>query len=455
MRSSFYCLLFGIFLLFVCSSSSRNPGVDYDFNRKYSVAELRADFNFLRKLLEQRHPRPYEYTRKDEFRPFLDSMYGALNKEMSEREFQFFLLPVIGKVHCSHTKLLPSQYLLDHMATYFSAPPFKLYFTADNAWLLENYSAEPSLLPGAEILSVNGVPIDQVRRNFLSRVTSEGLNSTFIYNRMNAGIWPNTGEFGLFPGLSDYPGIDSYALVFRNPGTDMEKKIKLPAIAYDDYPPFAASKHKKAYSLYTLDSQRTAVLTISSFLRSDEDHAFVHFIDSSFAVLAAGGFDDLVIDLRGNIGGIPDGSVRLLTYIMPEKFVYYAHGAGFDEYKAPIALAKNRFTGKVFFLIDGACRSTTGHFLAMAKYYRIGPIIGEEACASFSCNNNGTPHTLPNTHLIFECPESFYSVAVSGLQRGRGIMPDHTVTPSVADLIAGKDTVLQFALQLASRQTAP
>ena len=135
MRASFYWLFLGVFLLSVCSSASRNPGVDYDFNRKYSVAELRADFSFLRKLLEQRHPRPYEYTPKDEFRSFLDSMDGSIKKEMSEREFQFFLLPVIGKVHCSHTKLLPSQYLLDHMATYFTAPPFKLYFTADKAWL--------------------------------------------------------------------------------------------------------------------------------------------------------------------------------------------------------------------------------------------------------------------------------------------------------------------------------
>lgn len=84
----------------------------------------------------------------------------------------------------------------------------------------------------------------------------------------------------------------------------------------------------------------------------------------------------------------------------------------------------------------------------MVKYYHLGPIIGEESCASYSCNDNGNPHILPNTQLTLICPESTYSVAISGLKRGRGIMPDYVVKPTISDVISGKDTVLQFALKI-------
>jgi hypothetical protein len=448
MKLLFY---YGLIVIFLALTSflykTKGP---YDFNKKYTVVQLRADFISLRNILEQKHPRLYEYTPKKEFDHFLDSLYRSINSKMTEREFQFFLLPVIGKAHCSHTKLMPSRYLLNHMNDYCKAPPFKLYFTADKAWLQNNYSMDTSIQPGAEVLSVNNILIGEIRKNFLARIPREGLNETFIYNRINTGIWLNTGLYGLFPGLCDYPVIDTYKLSFKNPGSTIEKQVTLAAITYKDYSSLIASDHKKEYSFYRLDSLHTAVLTVSSFLHSDEDNVFINFIDSVFTVLSSNKIQDLVVDLRGNIGGIPEGAVKLLSCLMQKEFIYYSQGNGYDEYKVPIPLAKNRFTGKVSFLADGACRSTTGHFLAMAKYYHIGPIIGEEACSSYSCNDNGEPHTLPNTKLILQCPESTYSVAVSGLKRGKGIMPDYTVIPAVGDVISGKDTVLQFALKLAT-----
>ncbi len=74
----------------------------------------------------------------------------------------------------------------------------------------------------------------------------------------------------------------------------------------------------------------------------------------------------------------------------------------------------------------------------------------QKMVATFVSNDN------PLNSVGYEI-DFFYNKAgnpdstVSGLQRGGGIMPDHTVIPSVADLVAGKDTVLQFAMQLASR----
>ncbi|MBX2905718.1 MAG: S41 family peptidase [Taibaiella sp.] len=363
---------------------------------------------------------------------------------MTEREFQFFLLPVIGMVHCSHTKLLPSQYLLDHINEYCTAPPVRAYFTARKAYITDNFTADTTIKPGAELVSVNGIATTEITKNFMARMTQEGRNTTFIYNRMNAAVWPKNGLYGFFPGIGDYPTIDSYTVSYINPGSKTVATTRLAAMRYDDYPPVLESARKKKIDFRIAD--KTGIMTIASF--SVPYPEFHNFIDSVFATLKTQKIANLVIDLRGNLGGIPEETVELLAHLLKSPFIYFREGNGYDDYKKPTDIAQNRFDGRVYFLVDGGCRSSTGHFLAMARYHKIGTMIGEESCGSFSCNDNGRPYTLPNTRLIFQCPGSTYTVATTGIKRGNGIVPDYIITPGVDDIVKGKDTVLNFALHL-------
>jgi hypothetical protein len=45
-----------------------------------------------------------------------------------------------------------------------------------------------------------------------------------------------------------------------------------------------------------------------------------------------------------------------------------------------------------------------------------------------------------------------YTCAVSGYEpTDRGLIPEHEVTPTIEDLLAGRDPALDFALELARR----
>jgi hypothetical protein len=419
--------------------------LQYDFNKKYTVNQLREDFLFLRDTLEHKHPRLYEYTLKGRFDRFLDSLYLRVDHEMTEREFHFFLLPIIGMVHCSHTKLMSAQYLLDHMNDYCKAPPFRVYFTSKKVYVTANFTNDTSIKPGAELISVNGIAAGEIKRSFLARMPQEGRNTTFVYNRMNTAVWPKNGFYGFFPGICDYPTIDSYTVSYINPGRKTAAINRLAAIPYDDYPPVITSTTKKKID-FRMAGNAMAIMTISSF--SVPYIEFHNFIDSAFLKLKAEKIANLIIDLRGNLGGIPEETVELLAHLLKTQFVYFKEGNGYDDYKAPISISEDRFNGKVCFLIDGGCRSSTGHFLAIVKYHKLGTMVGEETCGSYSCNDNGKPYVLPNTKLIFQCPGSTYTVATKGIKRGNGIIPDYTISPTIDDIVKGKDTVMDFALDM-------
>jgi hypothetical protein len=56
--------------------------------------------------------------------------------------------------------------------------------------------------------------------------------------------------------------------------------------------------------------------------------------------------------------------------------------------------------------------------------------------------------TLPNSGVMVVVPLFQFVMAVSGVPNDRGIMPDHPVTPTVADFVSGVDTELEYTLAL-------
>lgn len=423
-------------LTIIASSFKNNEDLKYNFNKKYRIDQLQADFRQFRNILQSNHPRLYEYTSKEKFDFLFDSLYNTITYKMTEREFQYFLTPIIGKVHCSHTKLLPSKYLAENIDAYISAPPFKLYFNNYKAFFQKNYSNDTSIKIGAEILSINGIKTEQIIKNFASRIHNEGKNTTFIYNRLNVSA------YGIFPALCDYPNIEKYKLTFINPDSKTVKEISLKSIKQNDYLKLNPTPANYTYKL--IDSLNTALITIRSF-KFKIDSTYTNFIKETFREIKLKKIENLIIDIRGNIGGLPEPATEILRKISNKEFIYYNKKVSW-EFDNTISPTEYCFKGKLYFLIDGGCRSTTGHFISLVKYHNLGTLIGEEACASYSCNSSGRPYTLTNSGLMIECPYTTFEVAVQGQERGNGIIPEIYVKPTVDNVIHGKDSILNYAL---------
>jgi C-terminal processing protease CtpA/Prc len=210
-----------------------------------------------------------------------------------------------------------------------------------------------------------------------------------------------------------------------------------------------------------------------------------------FQELDAKKVPSLVIDLRGNGGGRDEYGRSLFGFFMDEPFQYYraleikkdqfdlfkytddtslgriGDGARknargwFDVTNHPnvgtMKPERPRYGGRTAILVDGLSFSTTGETTSLFHFHKKATFVGEECGAGYYGNTSGAMAlvTLPRTGLKVAIPLVLYTLAVDGYQKDRGIVPDIHVTPTIRDLLARRDIVMEQALAFVINGTNP
>lgn len=447
----FACVLLAVLLAAACSPAGRNRGNDNDSagvgSKKYSVSQLREDFQSVRNNVENNHPLLYLYYSKANFDNYFDNAFNSIQQEMTVLEFYRFLAPVMARVNCGHTNVKPSADLENYLNNNMNVIPLGVVFSPNTteykAHIYQNYSSNNDIQPGTEILSINNMKVDDIRKKLVAGLFSDGLNVTRKLYHINKHFFryytlliDNPANFELrciLPGSEEETVINLTARLYRdvissfriqNPGDDVT------TLRYNMHPDLSA-----------------AVLTVKTFSTLPVSH-YMSFFEDFFQKITGEGINNLIIDVRGNGGGSPWMSCELIKYLVDSEFIYFAEGLGYNELKVPLAPYDNNFNGNLFVLIDGGCFSSTGHFCSLVQYLTDAVFIGEETGGSFSCNDNHMEMTLSNTRIRSVIARTTYSTAVTGYEKGRGIMPDHKVIPTLDDKINGFDRAMEYVLNL-------
>lgn len=448
-------------------------------------AQLKEDFDLFEKALKEAHPGLYRYNSPAHFDSLLAQTALKLDHSMTRQEFYQTLLPVAVQVKCGHTKFHPNENWSDNY--YFETGklfPVKLYIHEDKAWIVDSYDPQLEVVKGAEVLSINNLPMSEIIHKLLPGFFSDGNNITFKYIEMSHYF------SAYYANLIDTP--DSFTIKFRV-GNE-HAILRIPAIAHpiiDEYEKKYSGEisHIKPYSLQIL-SGNEALLTISSFwMGSEQDYK--RFLENSFSTIRQKGIKNLIIDVRNNEGGNDKRGSLLLAWLMNEKFRYYdrlqattnrkytfseyAHLPGFYgllrhlikktdtgtyvwNHNPNLKMQKpkkNYYSGKVYILINGGSFSVTSEFASVAHYLKRATFIGEETGGGYYGNNSGTfvIVTLPNGKLNIGIPMLAYYTAVNNYPyKDRGVIPDYKVSPSIEDILDKKDTVLSFTRELIENQ---
>src|SRR6185436_9424797 len=121
-----------------------------------SLAETHADFDLMRKALEEAHAGLYRYVSKPEMDRVFKAQRAKLDHPMSKPEFLAVLMETTAAIRCGHTGV---QLDAETQAAFAAAPtfPLKIMIEKQQIFVLANETASDSTIrPGMEILEING-----------------------------------------------------------------------------------------------------------------------------------------------------------------------------------------------------------------------------------------------------------------------------------------------------------
>ncbi len=441
-----------------------------------SPEQMKEDLGIFRDGLERFHPEMYRYTDADSFSKIFDRIESQLDHPMNQWEFYKMMRPAVSALKDGHVKWIMQG--KDQHYGHFESDlfPLKLYFEAEKVKVLGHFGDEsaPTL---AEVQSINGKPITQIKAELMKSMTfgdgnSEG-GKNHQLNRFFSAFFAQ--EYGV-ENAYEVALLDQEKVVTWT-GKGVEKsQIEANYISEDT--PFT----------FRMTNGWTGIMKINRFFSYKHEPNFKQFLRNSFGSLKDENISNLILDLRGNEGGFEKLGIELYRYLAQDQFEYYDfvstkknQKTAYPSYtskifpmlnsfskekneilrftKAPGLKTykpyKNAFNGNLIVLLDGQSFSVTTEFASRVMADGRAHFIGEETAGGAEVNSSGffTIITLPNSKIDLGIPRLGFHMASlkSSMPKDRGILPEHEIIPTAEALLHKKDLVMEKALELVNR----
>ena len=451
----------------------------------FSPAELQGDVARMRAVLFEGHPALHKYRSPAQVDSLFNALADSAGRPMSAVEFWKLASIAVAGLRDDHTSVVPNDSIFK--ALYRdpgAALPMRLAVIDGRLHIIRNYLADGARLDGSEILEVNGTPATEFLAQCRDIVPTDGDVALRAVRKIER-------DFDLTCGLLN--GMPSeYRLVVRTPSGE-SLPVTIPTMPWRQRRTLVRARAPEDTvvpppgKLEFAHDSMVAILAIRTFDDSDEFDPG-DFIDKSFDRIGDSPARSLIIDLRGNTGGADRPAAKLFAHIARDTFTYYTRRevnrkrfdllVGTDDWTLnylflvipkrklpdgryvlrmgmdkPMRPHGSAFKGPVHLLLDGNSVSTSSELGSVFRARDRGTIIGEESGSALTGGTGATVSVvLPNTQLILNLPLMTAYIAPrkgsTALPR-RGVLPDVSVSPTLADLLARKDPALDSALTLA------
>jgi carboxyl-terminal processing protease len=160
----------------------------------------------------------------------------------------------------------------------------------------------------------------------------------------------------------------------------------------------------------------------------------------------------LILDLRGNPGGLIDTMRRMVSNLF-DRDVTIAEQVTRNDRSKIIAKTRgaNAYAGRLIVLIDSGSASSAELLARVVQLEKRGAVIGDRSAGAvmetryFFYNEGGALRIL----YQFAVTAANLVMTDGKSLEGVGVMPDEVALPAPADLAVGRDPVLSHAAQVA------
>ncbi|MEP2058399.1 MAG: S41 family peptidase [Maribacter litoralis] len=407
------------------------------FEQVYQKQQYIEDLDKLAYNLTTVNPHPYKFMPKEDFWRVVNEKKSLITDNTTYGEFIWHCSELVSNINCVHSGL-----------GYFNQEsemlPVELRFPLETRFIDKKLFVTKPLInsnvkEGVEILTINGVKIEDLRKEIFRHIPSQG--------HIETGKKLFYSAYGT--------AYIAYALGFPEKYTirvrDSKSPLKLEQLTI--YEPakrhFATNLCESKDLCLDYVDDKTAILTIinSGAYYGTRFSIFKDFIDTSFQEIQSKNINYLIIDMRSNSGGPGNTGAYLLQYLVEEPFIYKTVAEGSNMAGQSFKPFGNRFKEEVYFLIDGEGGSTTGHILSFIKQRKLATIIGEELGGNHFCTGGQRLYKLPNTDVFYYIGRNTNISSADNFQADRGIMPDYFVTQSIEDYLDNTDEVMNYTLK--------
>lgn len=444
--------------VFVLSSYAQLSG-------RFSKSEVLQDLSYVRVSLEAAHYDLYRYTSKADFEQnYRDIRQAVPQDSLTYLDAVKIFQRVVSKANNGHTEIpFPGQSYGEYAYNGGTLFPLELAFEEGKALIRKNFTDQENIQIGAELISINGMPIEEVLEEIYPQVSAERLY--FKLAKIELFSFPR--YYWLVFGRQD-----DFEVEIRS--GNAVKSFSLKAVpVIEGYEMKRTEIFHREKSLTFLD--QAAYLKIGSF--TGDEIEFRTFIDSAFTEIGKQNFDYLIIDLRNNDGGNDSFSDYMISYFADRPFrwnssyslktskllkedirsnrdtteTFWAsaldkedgtvYSYDFGEHE-PQPKGK-RYMGKVFVLVNRQSHSQSTVAAAQVQDYGFATIVGEETGESPSLLASVFFFSLPHTGITIQVSKG-YSVRVNGNREEKGVIPDILIRDHLLD---EKDEVLEGLLE--------
>jgi len=424
-----------------------------------SVTQQQKDVAVFKKVLLAKESRIDIHVPKDSVLSSFNNLNALFSKKQSAIEQFKYFGSALSKIQCGHTQIQPNKAIYKEWLGARNSLPIDYYFigkrlvtnkivTEDIPALTEGkskYQLKKEVKPGTEIIAIDGKSIETMMQEIGEFLSSDENAIDFKY-------FQSAQLFEFYRHISAPFDKDSIEVVFLDKKSDTSSIYFLTGTAPVHTINKRLSKSEAQYSKNEANLGEFAIVNHKGFFRfrsfsMSVGSKYEAFLKRSFKKIKAKKINELIIDLRGNTGGVMQYSfmryivgedVEIGKYIVgkPKKGIENSHIKKFNSgYYKHRAISKKQarlkrlgkfnngivktkqvdtsliFHGNIIVITDEGTFSAAAILASNLKTLADAKIIGRMAGGSFYQGNAGTLLLkLPKSKLqLFVNPNSFYS----------------------------------------------
>ena len=459
--------------------------------KTFSPAQLKEDFEVLKKALVTLHPGVYRYNTRENLEREFAAVEAKLNQPLSENDAFLLFAQLTEKIKCGHTYLNPyNQNSIVRERIFNGKTYLPFYFRIVDGKIIITENASPNPLSiGSEITGINGIPAKEIIAKLLTVTRGDG-NSTLEHRINSLELTRFEAEryalfdmyFPLFFPLKD----EKFAIEAIDFASKKRAMFQVAAVTKAQRNEEMAKRYGKSPSYddgwkFEIRDNSTAYLKMANSITWRlKTVKFKEFLAAAFAELRAKSIKNLIIDVRGNGGGDMDPGFEISRYLAAKKLPSYAesrrlvrnvtanpdiakfvttyddaimngvkNGVPREQYRkfdanyveitgredySEVEPYENRFIGRTFIISDSSNASATFQFLDYVQQNRLATIVGQTTGGNKQGINGGNYLflSLPNSKAEIDIPLYFQSPKTS--HRDQSVVPEIIVKKMPGDI---------------------